>query len=758
MTIGQWCQAALLVVTWLTMSTFGEAVQLRWTFESRNLSSSIAYLGDQTCPQHSSSCLQLSSQPLKTLEVHQHFLSLFHDDNDNHLKDLFGTLVCSKIAEVLHNRHVVVFEELSPVRSSSASLWYWIDYCGLRTNSVYFTDLYEMTAVDMPFLSRQNDSCSIRGDAIEWLETLPSPVQEASNDEVWFLFPYVSSINATHRFLLGETVADDALRIHNAFLWNHLQSISCTFSHANPPNSHSWHVGTIYDLIATGIDREPVLPGKNGDFRSDLTRAQEQELVALERYATMDIQSHMVSESLVYVYLCVPSEQYTLARWFVSYWKELYPLSYGQVFIRYRIIPLANENHHQQDTTSYHQNHNSDDPLSTSPSSRTCWREVSRLVFAETGEYDLVILLRGLPALLSFVPPSAHEYSSLVACQRKNPHTVTPSAPSPFNPQHIGFIPHVDGSCGHHCYLCPLATIVLGATTGEADAATPPSSILMFSQIFRHYHHLLAYHLSYDDDDMGSTKPLEYHSSEATFAQGFHWTLARINERFPTMVHVDQLQQNFATLIAHELLRDIRAILFPTSLTPQDSAPIVMELCTAYEKRHPSMTLYCEIVYLYARPETAISTLLHDNYSSVSWQSLREHAIALMTLQRTEIDAFATRLIHYEAIPDILPVITAMRRVHSISMPSHLTVSTAEKQEILTNGVLTVYHHCSAVLPVLQSRTTRHSHHPWMHLFFTRQDVSIWPAFHAHLPPVALITNRDACPLNQHAEVCALRN
>jgi hypothetical protein len=777
MTIGQCCHVALLAVTWLVVSTFGRTVQSQWTFESRNLSSSVAYLGDQPCPQLAANCLQLSSHPQKTLEVHQHYLSLFRNDSDDEQpKDLFGTLLCSNIAKALHKRHVVVFEELSPVRSSSASLWYWVDYCGLHTTSLYFADLYEVTAVDMPFLSRRNDSCSIRGDVIQWLETLSSPAVEALNEEVWFLFPYVSSINATHRFLLGETAVEDSWRMHNALLWNHLQSISCAFSHAHPPTGLRWHVGTIYDMITTGNERGLASPGEHGDSGSNRTRAQEQEqeqeqeLTALGRYAAMDVQSHMISESLAYVYICVPPEQYAVARWFVSYWKELYPLSYGLVFIRYRIIPLAEENHHATTDTNSRIDDDGDDPLrSTTLSSRSCWREMARFVFAETGEYDLVIMLRGLPALLSFVPPSAHAYSSMAACQKA---ATTAAVPSSFNPQHIGFIPFVDGSCGRHCYFCPLATIVLGAAVDDSDVATAtssviPSTVLMFSHVFRHFHHLLRHRTAHEDEtdnakQLRSARPLDSRTSEATFAQNFHGTLTRITERFPTMVHVDERQQNFATWIAHDLLRDIRAILFTASPKPDDADAdtdadadaAVMQLCTAYgQQRHPAMTIYCEMVFLYARRATAIQTLLHDHYSSVSWQPLRERAIALVTLQRSEIHALAACLIHYETVPDLLPVITAMRRVHSVSSPPNATVTTAEKQEILTDGVLALYHHCSATLPVLHSRATLPSHHPWLHHFFTNQDVGIWPAFHAHLPPVALITDRGTCPLNQHAEV-----
>eukprot|EP01033_Poteriospumella_lacustris_P006065 gene6065-4354_t len=518
----------------------------------------------------------------------------------------------------------------------------------------------------MPFLSRRNDSCAIRGDVIQWLETLPSPAVEALDEEVWFLFPYVSSINATHRFLLGETAVED-----------------------------SWR--TIYDMITTGNERGLASPGEHGDWRSNRTRAQEQEqeqeqeLTALGLYAAMDVQSHMISESLAYVYICVPPEQYAVARWFVSYWKELYPLSYGLVFIRYRIIPLAEENHHATTDTNSRIDDDGDDPLrSTTLSSRSCWREVARFVFAETGEYDLVIMLRGLPALLSFVPPSAHAYSSMAACQKA---ATTAAVPSSFNLQHIGFIPFVDGSCGRHCYFCPLATIVLGAAVDDADVATAtssviPSTVLMFSQVFRHFHHLLRHRTAHEDEtddakQLRSAKPLDSRTSEATFAQNFHGTLTRITERFPTMVHVDKRQQNFATWIAHDLLRDIRAILFTASPKPDDADAdadaddvdaAVMQLCTAYgQQRHPAMTLYCEMVFLYARRATAIPTLLHDHYSSVSWQPLRERAIALVTLQRSEIHALAACLIHYETVPDLLLVITAMRRVHSVSSPPNAT-------------------------------------------------------------------------------------
>jgi hypothetical protein len=502
-------------------------------------------------------------------------------------------------------------------------------------------------------------------------------------------------------------------------------------------NAMNWHIGTMEEMLssieATGehfTSAEKLLPPSK-EVEKSIIKA------VLGKYEGMRLMSSMLAETLAYVYICVLPQHLRLAQWYVSYWKESPPVRFASMFVRYRVITVATEG---------------DDGgrmnLHAVPPLRSCWREVRRLTWAETGEYDLVVVLRGIAAMSSFIPPCVHEQNDLPACQAVefNKSIVDHNG-------RIGFAPVADETAKTKRLFCPIASIIVGATVSEKLRASNPVShgnmnvMMIFSGIFHQIANLVLLHAPHY-----AIVP----ETSMAFDERVRATLLGIIKEFPTMLQVDSKQLNFASIDALRLLHDMSASLsvYPDQQAASDDD--LRAMCQEIASVHFALKEYCVVILAFALGTDSRRHLLSSEGTVVSQGSdhlalrWREDAKDLFLPPWSQRRLFAERMLLFHKHEEMQLLLFSTATTTTTRREESIHSVEADLRDLSLKSLMLLHSYVGEAFMDDEDdddddkmmKMSESPVHPWMRWCFQDQNLLAWIALQRLLSPAS-----PACPV-----------
>lgn len=505
---------------------------------------------------------------------------------------------------------VFTLEDGDEFRSSPFSLAYWFSRCRVplkRFQTHQFLD-FELHRFSL------GTKCSIAPQLTDYLveKSLNGSLGRRSTD-IWFLHPYLwnAPINATS---ISER------------LWNQLSTVDCAWENSKGSLSadlgHAYyhlHIGTIVDILAHyNVSTSPVpsTPPQSLSFVVDRSLAEWN-----EKSVALPLQIN--TEALVYVYAFVLAQHLSYAQQLVAHWKSNCGLPFCSIFMRYRVLSIAAP---QDVELSFHH---------TAPL-RSVVLETMRLIDAETGQHDIIVMLNGLEALLAFAQPAIHAAHDLRFCPTSNP-----SSPSTNS---AGFIPHLE-TTNVFCLRAPLTLPVVRGNKQDVNDGKVDLNVNMMIGVSEVLKHALFITLRSEEVVMASdvsASSTVVTEDNGQFKRHIKATMHTLQKsKGFHLIYIDEYDDLLQTQLAHDCLlcidmedRDDRN---------DDQCALVKGNCEVFTQMvSVNASSYPQPMHLLKLSDKIVQHFLHDHLVMEHHLHLDQHLFLQKTISETVSQEFAS--------------------------------------------------------------------------------------------------------------------